>query len=75
MIAGLWNFLALLGVMAVHGVDSSGRITIHTGGCARIKKENMYVHWFISVFGTGFLSASAYVMVSKIPPTGALETE
>jgi hypothetical protein len=62
----LWNFFALVGVVAVHGVDANGRITIHTGNCAQIKKTNMYVHWFISVFGTGYLSASAYTMVSLV---------
>jgi hypothetical protein len=60
----LWNFLALVGVIAVHGIDASGRIPLHTGKCAQIKKTSMYIHWFISVFGTGFLSASAYTMVS-----------
>jgi hypothetical protein len=65
----LWNLLTLIGVIAVHGVDPNGRVTIYEGNCARVKRTNMYVHWFISVFGTGFLSASAYVMVDISPWT------
>jgi hypothetical protein len=60
-----WNLFALIGIIAVHGVDANGRVTIYTGNCVRVKKTSMYVHWFISVFGTGFLSASAYTMVSR----------
>jgi hypothetical protein len=37
------------------------------GSCSRIIKTNRYAHWFFSVFGTGYLSASAYVMVSFAP--------
>jgi hypothetical protein len=69
----LWNFLALVGVIAVHGIDANGRITVHTGKCAQIKKTNMYIHWFISVFGTGYLSASAYTMVSFCPQLGKIK--
>jgi hypothetical protein len=64
VVVALWNLFTLIGVIAVHGVDPNGRVTIYEGNCARVKRTNMYVHWFISVFGTGFLSASAYVMVS-----------
>lgn len=69
----LWNFLALIGIIAVHGVDPNGRVTIYEGNCARVKRTNMYVHWFISVFGTGFLSASAYVMVGCVSSVHCLE--
>jgi len=62
----IWNLFALIGVIAVHGVDDNGRVTLLTGGCSQIIKTNRYIHWFISVFGTGFLSASAYVMVSLL---------
>jgi hypothetical protein len=61
-----WNLFALVGVIAVHGIDANGRVTILMGNCAQVKKTSMYIHWFISVFGTGYLSASAYTMASQI---------
>jgi hypothetical protein len=60
------HVVALGAVAAYHPFDDSGRATITQGDCGRIINTNRYAHWFTSVFGTGYLSASAYVMVSFV---------
>jgi hypothetical protein len=58
------HVIALGVIAATHPFDGD-RATVTTGSCNRIIATNRYVHWFTSVFGTGYLSASAYVMVSS----------
>lgn len=57
------HVVALGAVAASHPFDEDGRATVTQGDCSRIIATNRYAHWFTSVFGTGYLSASAYVMV------------
>ena len=56
------HVVALGAVAATHPFEGD-RSTITQGSCSRIIATNRYAHWFTSVFGTGYLSASAYVMV------------
>jgi hypothetical protein len=58
------HVVALAAVAATHPFDDSGRSTITEGSCGHVIRTSRYAHWFTSVFGTGYLSASAYVMVS-----------
>lgn len=58
----LVHIIALGAVAATHPFDGD-RATITIGSCNRIIATNRYVHWFTSVLGTGYLSASAFVMV------------
>jgi hypothetical protein len=60
----LVHLIALVAVAGTHPFDDNGRSTVTQGDCSRILKTSRYAHWFFSVFGTGYLSASAYVMVS-----------
>jgi hypothetical protein len=62
----LFHLIALVAVAATHPFDENGRSTVTEGSCSRIIKTSRYAHWFFSVFGTGYLSASAYVMVSTL---------
>lgn len=59
----LIQLCGLIAVAAKHPFDATGRSTLYEGSCDQVARTNRYVHWFISLFGMGYLSASAYVMV------------
>lgn len=66
-------FIQLFGLMAVgakHPFDATGRSTLYEGSCDQVGRTNRYVHWFISLLGMGYLSASAYVMVGTPSSSG-----
>lgn len=58
------NMVVLIAVAVKRPFDTNGRSTLFEGSCQTVKNTNRYAHWFFSVFGTGYLSASAYVMVN-----------
>lgn len=65
--------IQLFGLMAVgarHPFDAAGRSTLYEGSCDQVTRTNRYIHWLISLFGMGYLSASAYVMVGTISSFG-----
>jgi hypothetical protein len=62
-IVWLIHLFALIAVAAKHPFDANGRSTLYEGSCDQVVRTSRYVHWFISLFGMGYLSASAYVMV------------
>jgi hypothetical protein len=61
----LIHLFALIAAAAKHPFDANGRSTLYEGSCDQVVRTNRYVHWFISLFGMGYLSASAYVMVGE----------
>lgn len=65
-VVALVNLFTLIGISLIHPFDSNGRATVFEGSCSKVLKNSRYAHWFFSLFGTGFLSASAYVMVCPL---------
>jgi len=66
LIVALANLFTLIAISSQHPFDSNGRSTLFEGSCSQVQKSSRYAHWFFSVFGTGYLSASAYVIVSLL---------
>lgn len=57
--------IGLVAAIGAHGVDQ-GRVKLYEGSCQKARVSGIFAHGYISVLGTGFLSASCYVMVSGV---------